>query len=241
MTNKRKDYYQVLHVQPDAPAEVIRASYRTMMQQMKMHPDLGGDHEAAALVNEAYKVLTNPVAKAKYDASLKKTGNDQSTPNKENASQKDQSKKYPAYNATVCSFCQAAHGLADRIENNHNCTQCGSVLYPATKHVHDKNDQRIIQRIDKQWPLMFCVDWPNTESYAGQTQDVSLNGLQMITDTKLEIGQPVKISSSFLDAVARVVNIREDSNVKIKQWRVGLEFLTLRFHETRGTFLSIDA
>jgi hypothetical protein len=45
------DYYAILHVDPAAPAEVIRASYRTLMQQLRAHPDLGGDHEAAARIS----------------------------------------------------------------------------------------------------------------------------------------------------------------------------------------------
>lgn len=241
MANSRKNYYQILHVQPDAPAEVIRASYRTMMQQLKMHPDLGGDHDTAALVNEAYKVLTNPVAKAEYDASLKSAVNVQSssTENKEN--QRRESKTYPSYQVNLCPFCQSPHGLANALQYDNYCIECGSVLYPATKQVHGKSGQRMIQRIDKQWPLTFYINWPNTQKYIGQTQDVSLNGLQIVTDVNLEIGQPIKIMSSVLDAVARVVNQRENEHIQFKQWRVGLEFLTLRFHHTRGTFLSIDA
>jgi DnaJ-class molecular chaperone len=49
----RRNYYRILHVQPDAPTEVIKSSYRTLMQRLKMHPDLGGDHSEAALINEA--------------------------------------------------------------------------------------------------------------------------------------------------------------------------------------------
>jgi hypothetical protein len=38
----RRNYYRILHVQEDAPEEIIRTSYRTLMQRMRMHPDLGG-------------------------------------------------------------------------------------------------------------------------------------------------------------------------------------------------------
>lgn len=55
----RRNYYRILHVQPDAPKEMIRSSYRTIMHKMRVHPDLGGDSEAAALVNEAYAVLSD--------------------------------------------------------------------------------------------------------------------------------------------------------------------------------------
>ena len=45
MTRKnRRDYYRVLHVQPDAPIEVIKAGYRTLMRTLKRHP--GGSVDA---------------------------------------------------------------------------------------------------------------------------------------------------------------------------------------------------
>ena len=31
----RRNYYRVLHVQPDAPVEIIRTSYRTQMEQLR--------------------------------------------------------------------------------------------------------------------------------------------------------------------------------------------------------------
>ena len=69
MENKR-NYYRILHVQPDAPEEVIKASYRTLMQKLRQHPDLGGEHWNASIINEAYRVLTNKQSRAAYDKSL---------------------------------------------------------------------------------------------------------------------------------------------------------------------------
>ncbi|MDH4065885.1 MAG: DnaJ domain-containing protein, partial [Acidobacteriota bacterium] len=66
----RRNHYRTLHVQPDAPVEAIRASYRTLMQSLKLHPDLGGDHWTAVHVNAAYAVLTDPVRRAAYDREL---------------------------------------------------------------------------------------------------------------------------------------------------------------------------
>lgn len=64
------NYYQLLHVLPDAPAPVIKASYRAMMQKMRHHPDLGGDLSRAQLLNEAIDTLCNPARRAIYDAEL---------------------------------------------------------------------------------------------------------------------------------------------------------------------------
>src|SRR5690242_2559490 len=66
----RRNYYRILHVQPDAPVEIIRTSYRTMMQRLKMHPDLGGDVEIAALINEAFATLSDPAKRAAYAKQL---------------------------------------------------------------------------------------------------------------------------------------------------------------------------
>ena len=42
-----------------APYENIKASYRTLMQKLKAHPDLGDDEWSAAVINEAYAVLAD--------------------------------------------------------------------------------------------------------------------------------------------------------------------------------------
>lgn len=69
MKNKR-NYYRILFVQPDAPVEVIRASYRTLMQKLKQHPDLGGEHWNASVINEAHQVLGDAAKRRAYDKAL---------------------------------------------------------------------------------------------------------------------------------------------------------------------------
>ena len=243
MINNR-NYYQILHVQQDAPVEVIRSSYRTMMQRLKMHPDLGGDHDQAAIVNQAYTVLTNPKKRAEYDASLEVNAEISSTASgpKPNA---EKPKSSTIYNREVepskyCSFCQTAHNLGNAIEIDSLCSACGSTLYPAMKQTFEMDDKRMIQRIDKEWSITFFTQWPDAIPYVGQTQDVSLNGMQMLTTISLEDGQIVKLKSQMFDAVARVMNYREDYSQGKKLWRVGLEFITLRFYHTQGTFLQLD-
>ena len=67
MKKNRRNYYRILHVQPDAPVEIIKSSYRTLMQKLKAHPDLGGDEWNAALINEACAVIIDPEKRAAYD------------------------------------------------------------------------------------------------------------------------------------------------------------------------------
>ena len=69
MKNKR-NYYRILHVQPDAPREIIQSSYRTLMQKLKAHPDLGGEEWNATVINEAYQVLMDANKRKEYDTNL---------------------------------------------------------------------------------------------------------------------------------------------------------------------------
>ena len=70
MKSNQRNYYRVLHVQPDAPTAIIKASYRTLMQTLKAHPDLGGEHWDAGVINEAYRVLSDPARRQRYDEAL---------------------------------------------------------------------------------------------------------------------------------------------------------------------------
>src|SRR5688572_18081104 len=63
-----KDYYQVLGVARDAPAEDIRKAYRQLAR--KYHPDVSKEPDADARmkeVNEAWAVLQDPEKRAAYD------------------------------------------------------------------------------------------------------------------------------------------------------------------------------
>lgn len=65
-----QDYYQVLGVKRDAPADAIKKAFRKLA--VKYHPDKAGDNKAAEekfkQVNEAYDVLSDPEKRKKYDA-----------------------------------------------------------------------------------------------------------------------------------------------------------------------------
>ncbi len=61
-------FYDVLHVTPDAPGDVIAAAYKRL--SAKAHPDAGGSTEAQRRLNEAKDTLLDPVRRAEYDRSL---------------------------------------------------------------------------------------------------------------------------------------------------------------------------
>lgn len=70
MKKNKRNYYRILFVQPDAPAEVISSSYRTLMQKLRQHPDLGGENWNASVINEAYGVLSDEKKRRAYDRVL---------------------------------------------------------------------------------------------------------------------------------------------------------------------------
>lgn len=75
------DHYAVLGVAPESEDVVIRAAYKALM--MKYHPDRrpGAEGEARAKrINEAYAVLGDAVARARYDAARRPGAGQQPPP-----------------------------------------------------------------------------------------------------------------------------------------------------------------
>jgi hypothetical protein len=68
------DYYEILQVHPRASAEMVKKAYRTLMGEMRGHPDLGGDEERAKMINEAYTVLGDPDLRRAYDRAREAAG-----------------------------------------------------------------------------------------------------------------------------------------------------------------------
>ncbi len=63
------DYYRLLDIPPDADQRRVRAAYRRLAK--RFHPDANRGSEAAAelfrQVNNAYRILSDPARRARYD------------------------------------------------------------------------------------------------------------------------------------------------------------------------------
>lgn len=228
------DYYRILHVQPDAPAPVIHAIYRTLLQRLQSSATFAGEADAG-LIEEAYAVLSNAQRRAAYDTQ-RRAASAQATPPREVRAVDDDADTLVM---NSCLFCGAPHDLQRRLERDDECGRCGSPLCPAERHRLEYSGQRMLSRIPKHHTMDIYVTWPQSEPASGEMRDLSLNGMQFTCITRLQPNQIVKIICSELHGLARVAHVNRDIDTA-DRWITGVEFLTLRFLKIRGSFVSAE-
>ncbi|MDX2457241.1 MAG: DnaJ domain-containing protein [Gammaproteobacteria bacterium] len=242
----RRNFYRILHVQPDAPHEIIKASYRTLMQKLKQHPDLGGDNWNALILNEAYTVLTNPEKRAAYDQQfLHRVRKTRTQPGRQEHGREKQKQQKSANRHNYrkdnsrCPFCGTPKPVRFRYGNSGNCNHCHSPLKSVLRLGLAGKSRRALQRTSQHAPIGYFTDPGKVTGIPGITRDLSPHGMQFLTTNRLDDNQVIKIVSDILSAVARVTYCRQHNGRK--QYAVGVEFLTLCFHERTGTFISENA
>jgi DnaJ domain/PilZ domain len=228
------DYYRILHVQPDAPAAIIHASYRALLQRLHTSATFAGEADAD-LIDEAYAVLGDTQRRAVYDRQRHATATQ--PVDREPSDTDTQTGETLAMH--VCLFCGSPHSLNRTIDRDDECGQCASPLYPAERHRLDYSGQRMLHRVPKQRRIDIYLTWPQPESYGGEMRDLSLNGMQFTAGVRLQPNQIVKIDCHELRALARVAHTSPDGDA-IDRWSTGVEFLTLRFRQIRGSFVSAE-
>ena len=239
----RRNYYRILHVGPDAPRAVIQASYRALMQRLRMHPDLGGDPEQAVVINEAYAVLSDPRRRAEYDRTRacpsderqrSAPGTDVRNPSASKAT------RTPSPGRSSCHFCGAPVPPGDIERPDGACPTCGSALYPAPRHRAGSASRRAIERVPRSMPVTLQVQAAAPGTFSGTTDDVSLLGMRLSSGLSLAVGARVKVDCSFCSAVAVVRSAgRAGPWSACRQY--GLEFVTLHIKRERGGLLSTVA
>jgi curved DNA-binding protein CbpA len=223
----RRNYYRILQVQPDAPTEIIRASYRTLMRELKQHPDLGGSTWDASVLNEAYETLSDPARRAAYDEELfirytKQTGAYTRQP----------------ITPVFCPICKRP--LSRKARPGELCLTCQTPLQSDEPDAVPQGRVRSIERIKKSDPINYYSTWPG-KAEQGRMIDFSPKGMRFICRENLVRETVLKISCSLFEASGTVTNSSEEIQDGKKCYAVGVCFIAVRFADSRGTFLSTSA
>ena len=220
----RRNYYRGLQVQPDAPAEVIKASYRTLMHKLRHHPDLGGDQWNAAIINDAYAVLSNIEKRAAYDKTkphlfqniasssridesqeepvhASETPNAPPQPPPVTPSEPTETPAPTAAGEAGCPFCGAANPSGG-YRHLDNCNRCHATLSPVSAATSGSG--RNARRIEHVSDMQLIVAWPAPERYLAKVIDLSPTGMQFVSRQLLRPNQRLKIESPTLSAIAVV-------------------------------------
>ena len=239
----RRNYYRILHVQPEAPLEIIKASYRGLMTKLKAHPDLGGDHEAAVLINQAYGVLSNPDRRRRYDLDQHGLyGTPHAPPSApRRPASSAATRAYQRHGGATggalaaCLFCETE--LACVATASQRCTFCGSPLLVAAaqpgRRQREVFGRRAAPRIAKTGSLMLYPSWPHA-GHRAQLRDLSLTGISLFCDFAPQLKQILKIDSPLLAAVLQVASVRATGG------RYGIHgaLLVAEFATHTGAFVS---
>ena len=246
MLSNPVDYYELLHVRSDAPGVVIKACYRTLLQKMKLHPDLGGDVELARQINEAYAVLSDPESRARYDAVRLSRGTESSAqaPTQSSRSSPTSTASRVMWDARAnqsqqkCQFCNFSHPYRSEPPANALCKCCDCPLAPVSEREALDRERRALNRLEIERHISYRT--LSTEPMTpALTSDLSLTGLKFESTADLIINQLVQISSPFCQALARIAHASEMRGVVTPGARqYGVEYLTLYFPTTSGALLS---
>lgn len=230
----RRNYYRILNVQPDAPSEVIRSSYRTMMQRMGMHPDLGGDQHAAAILNEAYATLMNAANRSAYD----KMNREAEWAMHARGSQPAETVgEHPDAHPLQCGFCAYRFPAAQWEPAPSACANCRSPLTQPPEMREEGPDRRAVMRLPRSLDLYFYTHWPQPDACPGRAVDVSPVGMRFQCTASLAAGQVIKIDCTLLSAIARI----RRSEKRDRLWEVGVQFVSVSFARARGSFVEYRA
>jgi hypothetical protein len=126
------------------------------------------------------------------------------------------------------------------LERDDECGHCASPLYAAERHRFEFSGQRMLRRIPKRHTIAVWVTWPQALPYEAELRDLSLNGMSFASSVLLQLNQVVRIDCSELRALGRVAHTQKDAENR-HAFTVGIEFLTLRFRQIRGSFVSTEA
>ncbi len=237
----RRNYYRILHVQPDAPPAVVRTSYKTIMQKLRAHPDLGGDGEQAQLINQAYAVLSDPQKRVVYDRKYRPWNRSSYQCNNSSSHTSSASKteaKPPRSSSGKhyrCSYC----GTINRINRKLSGTcLCGRCRKPFSKGNTSQQQRckRQAKRLPQQGNIQFSPQH-GSRTFRGELQDLSPQGMRFEAGFSIKRGETIRIECKTIHAVARVTHCTK-STIHPDKFNVGAKFKKIHSSFRAGAFVS---
>lgn len=249
--SNRRNYYRILHIQPDAPLAIVSASYKILVKKKIAQMDL---------TREAFSVLSAPHKRKHYDQLLradkhvnssilnsidrnkKQTKYDRTylklknKDTKYSPSYSSADKKRSPYQALIykyCMFCKTPQSQSPIQYVDNHCIECSSPMHSAEKF---SLSRRFFSRSDLTATFSFYTYWPSNEIVA-TLSDLSPVGLRFNTRQGLNKKQIIKINADQFQAIGQVKHSKIMGSVFI----IGVEFLTIQFNNQKGTFMSASA
>jgi len=259
MRRERRNLYRLLHVQPEAPPEVIKAAWRALMSTLRAHPDLGGDPELAARLNAAYEVLSDPERRAAYDRTLKRPVRAASVPpapppaaapkpppaqapRAAPAAPPSQARRGAAPSPATatpadCPFC----GFTRRtpLAQDPRCLRCDSPLTPAPSRsaAPELLGRRQSERFERVAMVEVWVKGDARPRHA-RLKDLSFTGLSLLYPVAVPVGSILRVKAPQFEALVQVVACRAQAG----QFSLHGQLLTLALDRAgRGVYVDAKA
>ncbi len=250
----QRNYYRLMHVQPDAVDQVIEVAYRACSER--------ASKEYKLLLDEAFSIIGKKEFRLIYDTLLRLYTHRESIerlrrvmctaksditisnmmpihPSADNKAKSEITPHQAKLKPTHCIFCGAistrgSSGFVDHLA--HSCSICHSPLsLPADVFINQS--RRSLMRINQATTVHIYQSWPSNPAPV-LLENLSPIGLSYLASQEYKVEQIIKIDARHFKAVAKVVHCRE---VESKEYRTGARFLTIEFARTTGSFLSAVA
>lgn len=217
----RRNYYRLLHVQPDAPDVVIKAAYRALMALH--HPDRGGTAATAALLNEAWAVLGHPASRRAYDAkraarvdAMKaRAGTRGAGAHGAESRTPVQPPGAPGSQAAVrdevtCPFCtqETRRGLRCR----HCRAPLASVSPPALRRSAGDGERRRLPRVSRSdWVRLYRA--PQGPGLSVRLRNLSFAGVGFFVGSTVRPGERMRLVGEAFDVIIDVLSCEAEGAV----------------------------
>lgn len=219
MAPNRRNLYRLLQVQPDAAPDVIEAAYRALTA---LHRASATDGADVALLDDAWRVLSDTARRARYDA------------------KRDANWDWKMIDAQPfiggCAFCGFL--LPDHVHADSRCERCFAPLAPVSWPIVPSaaGERRGVPRVSKSdWALLHVDD--KSAAMNVRMRDLSYSGISIYCDVALLVRQRVRIIGSSFDVVADLVSRRRVSSVFV----LHAHLLTAQFSALPGDLSSATA